>query len=151
MDWHTVSDCSGGFLMTRRDSIDKICKIGAIILRDKKVLVGRDKGRNKFTIPGGRIETNETDVQCLKRELKEEYGVGLVSQKYFGTFEDEAAFDPGMQIVMRVYITRIRSEPKAQSEVVESLYINSRDKGIRLGSIIEKFVIPELVRQNLID
>ena len=49
--------------------MDVIHKIGAIILNDKKILVGK-KG-SKFIIPGGRIENSEDHRECLKRELRE--------------------------------------------------------------------------------
>lgn len=129
--------------------MDKIYKIGAIILRDRKLLLGKTKG--KFTMPGGRVEKGETDIECLKRELMEEYGTELISYEYFDTFEDDAASDPSMKIVMKVYFVEIKGEPKAQSEVEESIYVNSKIKNINFGSIARDFVIPELKKRDLID
>jgi len=127
-----------------------IHKIGAIILKDKKILVGKKK--NKFIIPGGRIEGDESHIECLKRELKEEFEVDLVSQEYFGSYEDEAALDPGMKIKMDVYLVIVEGEPKASSEIEESIYVNSKNKNeIELGSVLDKFVIPGLESKGLID
>lgn len=50
--------------------------VGAIIIKDKKILCcQRGPGRalaNLWEFPGGKIEENETRVQALKRELREE-------------------------------------------------------------------------------
>ncbi|MDT2848286.1 (deoxy)nucleoside triphosphate pyrophosphohydrolase [Vagococcus carniphilus] len=50
--------------------------VGAIIIKDKKILCcQRGPGRalaNLWEFPGGKIEKNETKVQALKRELREE-------------------------------------------------------------------------------
>lgn len=50
--------------------------VGAIIIKDKKILCcQRGPGRalaNLWEFPGGKIEENETKVQALKRELREE-------------------------------------------------------------------------------
>jgi 8-oxo-dGTP diphosphatase len=127
-----------------------IHKIGAIILDCKKILVGK-KG-SKFIIPGGKIEKNESHKECLKRELKEELGVKLTSQEFFGSFEDDSALDPGMRIKMDVYIVGIQGKPKASSEIEEITYVNSQNKdNIKLGSILKKFVIPQLLDKGLID
>ena len=130
--------------------MDTIHKIGAIILNDKKILVGK-KG-SKFIIPGGRIEKNENHKECLKRELKEELGIELISQEFFGSFEDDAALDPGMKIKIDVYIANVQGEPKASSEIEEITYVDSKNKSnIILGSILEKFVIPELKNKGMIN
>ena len=125
-----------------------IHKIGAIILNNRSILVAKKK--NTFIIPGGRIETGENHIDCLRRELQEELGVNLVSQEYFGTFEDDAALDPGKRITIDVYLVKIEGEPKASAEIEEAIYVNSKNN-IKLGSILEKFVIPELEKKGLIE
>jgi 8-oxo-dGTP pyrophosphatase MutT (NUDIX family) len=130
--------------------MNEIRKIGAIILTDKRILVAKKKHR--FIIPGGKVEEGESPIDCLRRELKEELGVNLVSQEFFGRFEDSAALDPGMKIKMEVYVVDIMGEPKASSEIEDLAYINSKNMNdVALGSILEKFVIPELLKRRLID
>ena len=53
----------------------------AIIVKDAKILIAKrkatDKLPHKWEFPGGKIETNETPQECLKREIKEEFGVDI--------------------------------------------------------------------------
>ena len=130
--------------------MDYINKIGAIIIDNKRILVCKKK--DKYIIPGGRIEKGESDEECLRRELKEELDVGLISFNYFDSFEDEAALDPGMIIEMKVYFVKIEGIPKARSEIENIKWIDSGDIGkMKLGSIIEKFVMPILKERNMIN
>ena len=52
-----------------------------IILKDGRVLVTQRSEKMqlalKWEFPGGKIEANETDEQCLHRELKEELGIEI--------------------------------------------------------------------------
>lgn len=73
-----------------------IFKIGAIIIRDRKLLVVRKRApdnRAEFIIPGGRPEGIETHQEALARELEEELGVTLISMRHFGSFDDIAVFE----------------------------------------------------------
>ena len=44
----------------------------AIVVREKKLLVVRDKERKFWTLPGGKVEENESFLEALKREIREE-------------------------------------------------------------------------------
>lgn len=63
----------------------------ALVVRDGKVLLVRDKGRHHYSLPGGKIEEGETAVQAAARELQEELGMNalqvrrLPSADYQGT------------------------------------------------------------------
>ena len=125
-----------------------INKIGAVIIKDKKILVGKKKG--KFILPGGKIKLGESDEDCLRRELMEEFGVGLVSFKYLETFEDDAALDPGMKVRIKAYLTEINKEPLASGEIEKAEFVESKTN-VKLGSILSKFLIPRLVELKLIN
>jgi 8-oxo-dGTP diphosphatase len=47
-------------------------KIAWILIRDGRLLVARNRDREKFYLPGGRQEPGETDAQTLAREIAEE-------------------------------------------------------------------------------
>ncbi len=131
----------------------KIDKIGGIILRGKKLLVVKKRtkdNREEYIIPGGKREGNETDFETLKRELQEEIQVELLTADPFGGFDDIAVFE-NIPIHIEVYFANITGEPNCDSEIKELVWIdrNYAEYGIKLGSVLAKFVIPKLVEMEM--
>ena len=57
-----------------------------IIIKDNKILIGlrskKDQGGGLWEFPGGKIELEESDINAVIRELKEELGIDVsVEQK----------------------------------------------------------------------
>ena len=132
-----------------------ITKVGAIIVNsDRKMLVVRKNvpGRSTFIIPGGKPEANETDQDTCERELFEELGVKTLSLTYFGSFSEPSEFEDAM-VDARVYRVDIEGSPRPSREIVELDWIDgvSLANGADLGSILTKHVIPELVRQGVVN
>lgn len=131
----------------------KIDKVGGIILSEGKLLVVRKKtkdNREEYIIPGGKREGNETDFQTLKRELSEEIQIELIDMKPFGGFDDIAIFE-NIPIHIEVYFAETKGEPKCDSEIKDLVWIdrNYSEKGIKLGSVLGKFVIPKLIEMEM--
>ena len=128
-----------------------IDKVGGVILKDKKILVQRKKNnREECIIPGGKREGNETDFETLKRELKEELDILLEESEYLGTYYDVAVFS-SKPIKVATYLTKTSGKIKCKNEIKEAIWIDRdyKEQGIKLGSILEKYVIPELIKRNL--
>ena len=47
----------------------------ALVIRKGKVLLVRDKGKSRFSLPGGGINKGEPTVSAAARELYEELGM----------------------------------------------------------------------------
>lgn len=128
-----------------------IDKVGGIILKDKKILVQRkNNNREECIIPGGKREGKETDFETLKRELQEELSVELLNAEYIGTYQDLAIFsNKPLQVI--TYLATMKGEIKCNNEIKEAIWIDKdyKKQGIKVGSILEKYVIPELVKRNL--
>lgn len=134
---------------------DDIYKAAGIIIRERKLLVERSKGKEFFISPGGSIEAGETASQALIRELREEFGIEVAEQdlEMFDTFSAPAAGQEHRTVHMRVFnVKNFRGEPSPNSEVEQLAWITSKnEQNLKLGSIFEHEVIPRLKAQNLID
>lgn len=49
----------------------------AVLIKDKKILVQRDRNGNEYALPGGHVKIGETLEDGLSREIMEEMGVGI--------------------------------------------------------------------------
>ena len=128
-----------------------IDKVGGVILKDKKTLVQRkNNGREECIIPGGKREGSEFDFETLKRELMEELSVQLIDTEYLGTYQDIAVFS-NKQLQVITYLVKIEGEIQCNNEIKEALWIdrNYKELGIKVGSILGDYVIPELIKRDL--
>ncbi len=132
-------------------------KAAGILIRDRKLLVVRQKGRDYFISPGGKPNGQESLEETLLRELREETGliVQVRDLEHFGTFYAPAESYPDNMLEMSVYLVKkwageLRTNNEDQVE--EQRWITSADlRQIRLGSIFEHEVIPRLIKMKLID
>ena len=128
-----------------------IDKVGGIILKNKNILVQRKtNNREECIIPGGKRENNETDLETLKRELQEELSVDLLEAEFIGGYDDIACFS-NKPIHVQTYLVKIKGEIKCNNEIKEAIWIdrNYEQQGIKVGSILGKHIIPELIKRNL--
>ena len=131
-----------------------IHKAGGVLIKDRRLLVTRAKGKDIFVAPGGKIEDGETAIQAIAREMMEEVQVevDVTTLEKLGRFRAQAAGNESKVVEMEVFIIRDSTgEPLPSSEVEEIMWVNSDTTGIKLGSILEHEVIPLLIQRDLID
>jgi len=62
-------------------SLKQIAVSAAVLEKDGRVLIARrrrgDRMEGKWEFPGGKIESGETAQGCLRREMKEEFGIDI--------------------------------------------------------------------------
>jgi 8-oxo-dGTP diphosphatase len=88
--------------------------VGVIQRKNKYLICQRKKGRRyelKWEFPGGKLESNETIEDCLRRELKEELAIEIHSIKRIHT---EAAYyeDGGLFNVAYCFVSIFYGEPQ---------------------------------------
>ena len=139
--------------MKRDQTTGAIQKVGAVILKNKKVLVVKKhcKESGQYLMVGGKMEEGETQIETLKREILEELGVNVTEYRYMGTYEGIAAFEQ-IPIIVHAYRVDIDAEPTPQSEIEECIWVDRQygKHGIKLGTIISSKIMPILVQENLI-
>lgn len=131
----------------------KIEKIALIHIVDKKLLGVRSKGRRAFFMPGGKREGEETDAECLERELMEELAIKLdrKSMDFLESFEAPAYNDPTKVIFEICYSARFTGELKPSNEVDEIGWLTSADIGTERSSEMGDKILKFLNKHGLID
>jgi 8-oxo-dGTP pyrophosphatase MutT (NUDIX family) len=78
----------------------------AVVLKDNKVLLVRDKGKPKYSLPGGGIERNETTITAATRELNEELHLPVqnITRRHDADFKGSLSFH-------KVCLASIDNEP----------------------------------------
>jgi len=118
-----------------------IDKIALIQTRDCTILSTRSKGKEKYYIPGGKREGQETDTETLIREIKEELSVTIdpTSINYLGTFTAPSDRAPeGVQVQMTCYTATYLGTLVANSEIEEVVWLTYQD--IEKVSAVDKLI-----------
>ncbi|WP_209404265.1 NUDIX domain-containing protein [Pseudozobellia sp. WGM2] len=115
------------YIEPSQNIIDKLAWIHIV---DGKILVARNRGRDKFYIPGGKREIGESDAQTLFREIQEELSVEieLATMQFIGIFEAQAdSHKPGVLVRMTCYSALYRGNLVPASEIEEMAWLNYDD------------------------
>ncbi|RYJ37136.1 lysine decarboxylase [Flavobacterium anhuiense] len=129
----------------------EIDKIALIKIENGQILSTRSKGKNKYYIPGGKRENNETDEQTLVREIQEELNVEIIpkSVEYIGTFKaqsDGAA--KGIIVKMTCYKADYNGVPQESNEIEEIKWLNYKD--LDIISEVDKIIFKHLNESGLL-
>lgn len=73
---------------------------GVVYNRAGDVLLALN-GRGEWELPGGRIEHQETEQECLRREVLEETGLGVTVGHHLGQWVFEVL--PGANVLISAY------------------------------------------------
>jgi len=112
--------------------------INAAIIQDGRILLVRKK--QSWILPGGKPNPNESDLDCLCREVREELsGTELEKFRYYGEFQ---GITPHKKDVLnvKVYFAGIKGElHQAAAEIIEYDWVNNKRR-YNLSDITSKIV-----------
>ncbi|MBI5332414.1 MAG: NUDIX domain-containing protein [Candidatus Aenigmarchaeota archaeon] len=129
-----------------------IDKLALLHIKNKKLLVAVEKGKNIFYMPGGKRKIGESDIQALSREIKEELSVDILPEtiKYYRTFKAQAHGKPiGTEVKMTCYTGEFKGVPNPSGEIENLLWIASED--IKQATPMGRLVLASLKQETLID
>jgi len=122
--------------------MNRIIKVAALPIKEGKLLLVRSKNQQVFFTVGGKIESGETELQCLQREVKEEIGCDFINAQYFNTFEGPA-HNQDKNVILICYFVELIGEPVAQSEIGEFQWWDSKSK-VLLSHMLSQYILPTL-------
>lgn len=126
-------------------------RISAAIITDERgrMLVVRKRDTAHFMQPGGKLEAEETPLETLARELKEELGCILVDADFCGIFSANAANEPGQTVEAALYRVRVAGTVQPSAEIAELVWLNPRQlTDIQLAPLTRDHVIPVVLAEN---
>lgn len=131
-----------------------INKAALAVFKDKKILFVRtNKQKDVFYTLGGKYLEGEGDIDCIKREVREELGcrVDESSIKFLQEFEDVAHGDEFAMLRLRLYEGKLMDEPKPSSEIVEIGWFDTNSDKKNLSVIAQRTIMPWLKEHGYIN
>ncbi len=130
----------------------KRIRIVAIVVKNNKLLLvkGSDQYKEYWT-PGGKLEKEESELECLKRELNEELNVKLTSAKFFREYIAKSPYEENVISINRIYITNISGEIKTAKEIKNYVWMSKEDfnnNKYLLIAITKEKIIPDLIKER---
>lgn len=134
-------------------------KIGLLILNDDqtKFLVCEpgdkyeEKAVTQYLMLGGQLE-NDSDIDCLKKEIKEELDceINVDNLKYIDDYEDVAA-TPSRDVMIKLYRGNLIGEPEPSSEIGALHWVGKDDiNNDKLSPIIRNKILPDLINKGIL-
>ena len=103
----------------------KIIVLGALVVKEERILLARRKPEKamagKWEFPGGKLKDDETEQECIKREIKEEMNVDIEVLKYFDT---SVYIYPYKTIELRCYYAKLLNEDLKLSDHSEIVWVD---------------------------
>mmetsp|Transcript_22937 Transcript_22937/g.72768 ORF Transcript_22937/g.72768 Transcript_22937/m.72768 type:complete len:137 (-) Transcript_22937:463-873(-) len=130
-----------------------IDKLALVLVRDRKQLVARSRGKTAFFTPGGKREAGESDEAALRRECREELSVELIDGTIepYGVFQAQAHGKPeGTMVRMTCFTADYDGTLTANDEVEELRWIASDCPRADL-SVTGLMILDDLKAKDLID
>ena len=88
----------------------------AVVEEGRLLLVSKRAAPEVFYLPGGKPEPGESAEECVRREVREELGVGLASLEFDHTIHASAALE-GVPMAMDVFRGELVGAPSAAAEI----------------------------------
>ncbi len=109
-----------------------VIRIAAAVVTDLagRSLLVRKRGSSIFMQPGGKIESGESALDALTRELREEIGIVVdpAETEYIGSYRAVAAHEENTIVRAEVFFLTTPEEPVAGAEIDDLLWVERLDQ-----------------------
>lgn len=114
-----------------------------ICRREDQILYVR-KPKSKWTLPGGKVESNETPNQAAERELREETGLILNELAYVSQFEGGAVLHHVFEVSVNFIVTPAPNNEIADCRWFTAKQMSNADVSPSAKSIVKAFLSNEI-------
>jgi 8-oxo-dGTP pyrophosphatase MutT (NUDIX family) len=132
---------------------DPIYKVGALCIREQKLLLVHKKDIDLYITLGGKLKPGESELECLARETQEELGCSVRNPRPFRTFEG-MLFDGSRKLIQSCYLVDLEGAFRLNPADSVDGYIwvpRDYDPGqVRVAPMLERQIIPALAQQGLL-
>lgn len=127
-------------------------RVGALVFRDKKLLLVTGYDLQHWWTPGGMKEEGESDADALTREVQEELGASItIGEQYFSFLAPP--FEDRPEMMSTYYYVDLEGEGLAQAEVTSLGWYSKEDIDNGVVVLFPAFmdqVLPRLIADNLL-
>ena len=120
-------------------------RFGCLIIQHHKILAVKDSRYSKLTLPGGKLECDETPNECFTRELKEELNCEFQSARFFGAYVSK---ENGIDRINAAFIVKIKGDPQPNSEIERIEWLTAKDID-KFGPVTAK-IVQDAINKQLI-
>jgi 8-oxo-dGTP pyrophosphatase MutT (NUDIX family) len=103
---------------------------GLLLLKNRKLLLAYSNNKQCFYLPGGKTDTEETPIQALCREIKEELAIEITEQELtYYTHITAPAYGENPELIMEqeCFLLTREVEPIASAEIGELRYFTLQE------------------------
>ncbi|MEX6691322.1 NUDIX domain-containing protein [Danxiaibacter flavus] len=124
---------------------------GLIVLKNRKLLLAFSKNKNAFYLPGGKVDADETSLQALQREIKEELNIDLEENdlQYYYHIQAPAFGENNLLMKQDCFICDLKHQPVPGNEIGGIEYFD--EQTYRLQEHVVPGVITAFERLRLDD
>ena len=139
--------------LTPRAPKPTVLRIAAAVVTDPdgRSLLVRKQGSTVFMQPGGKIESGESALSALTRELREELGlvVDPAETEYIGSYRAIAANEENTVVRAEVFFLQTSELPVAAAEIEELLWVERLDEiAVEVAPLSRDSLLPLWAARN---
>jgi len=127
-------------------------RIAAIILKNNKILLVAGYDESFYWTPGGKAEKGESHEKTLKRELKDELFIDIISMKNYIVYEAISEIT-GKRQKIYCYLVSYEGNYNPQKEITKIFWYskqNFQDDNPKIAKGIKENLIPQLIKDKLV-
>jgi DNA polymerase-3 subunit epsilon len=139
--------------LTPRAPKPHVLRIAAAVVTDPegRSLLVRKRGSGVFMQPGGKIESGESALEALTRELREELAlvVDPAETEYIGSYRAIAANEENTVVRAEVFFLQTPETPVAGAEIEELLWVERIDEiAVEVAPLSRDSLLPLWAERN---